>query len=257
MDANQRVYDRDAGAYQSVGLVPPEQRLLGLLRDRWHVIDMLDIGVGTGRTAYTFAPLVKQYLGIDYSAPMIALSRQRVPENDHVRFEVADARQLRQYGLKRFDLILFSFNGIDSVGHEDRLTILREIRACLKDDGLFVFSSHSLLAIPFAVTLPPLTVRQPLRSVYRRLRAWPAARRLASLNRQMDVPALQRQGSAVLRDDAHSFSLELYYVMPATQVAQLREVGFGVRSIYDLAGREVSLPQAPADAWLHYVCGRQ
>ena len=43
-----------------------------------------------------------------------------------------------------FDFILFSFNGIDYMNHDERIRTLREIRRILKTGGYFCFSTHNL-----------------------------------------------------------------------------------------------------------------
>ena len=47
------------------------QRVLELLGDGLHEMAMPELGIGTGRTGYTFAPLVRRYVGLDYSARML------------------------------------------------------------------------------------------------------------------------------------------------------------------------------------------
>jgi ubiquinone/menaquinone biosynthesis C-methylase UbiE len=51
---------------------------------------------------------------------------QRSPRK--LSFEVADARAMKSFEDSYFDLVLFSFNGIDYMNYEDRLTALQEIR---------------------------------------------------------------------------------------------------------------------------------
>jgi SAM-dependent methyltransferase len=255
-DANKEVYEREAANYRSMALQPPEQVLLGLLRGRWHEIDMLDLGVGTGRTTYTFAPIARRYVGIDYSAPMIELSRRTVRETSDIRLEVGDARDLRRYGANRFDLVLFSYNGIDYVEPADRVKIFREVRACLKDDGLFYFSTHSLCALPFPISLPLVSTRRPVRTVYRLFRALPEALKIYQANRRLDLPAFRQQGWALVRDEGHNFQLNTYYTLPSRQVLQLKDAGFRVRTIYDLSGNPVEPESPPADPWLYYLCDK-
>src|SRR5215475_3747471 len=102
--------------------MPAERAVLGRLRDDLSQLEMLDIGVGTGRTGYTFAPLVKRYVGIDYSPRMIDRARALLGENGRVELRVADARNLSSVE-GSFDFVLFSYNGIDAVEHADRLRI--------------------------------------------------------------------------------------------------------------------------------------
>jgi ubiquinone/menaquinone biosynthesis C-methylase UbiE len=63
-------------------------------------MNMLDIGVGGGRTTKYFFPLAKEYVGIDYSPEMIQACKKKFPE---LRFEVADVRNLSLFGDGHFD----------------------------------------------------------------------------------------------------------------------------------------------------------
>jgi SAM-dependent methyltransferase len=141
---NQRTY-RDvavvneyAGAYE---LFAAEKAILNTIESAVRGGSILDLGVGGGRTTASLFQLSGQYLGIDYSEPLIAVCRRRHPGGT---FAVGDARVLHSVGHDSFDLAVFSFNGIDYVNHEDRLTILAQVYRRLKPGGLFWFSSHNL-----------------------------------------------------------------------------------------------------------------
>jgi SAM-dependent methyltransferase len=123
-------------------LFPPELRALEKVRDVVRGRPIMDIGVGTGRTAPKLLELSTDYVGIDYSPEMIAKCRIRFPG---VRFAVGDARRLDNYDTAHFALLMFSLNGIDYVRHSDRLVILRECHRLLDDGGVFLFSSHNEL----------------------------------------------------------------------------------------------------------------
>lgn len=253
-DRNRAVYDRGVEAYATLELQRPEQALLKRFRDHWASMRMLDVGVGTGRTAYTFAPLVKRYVGVDYSSLMIEASRNLLSEDEDTTFLVCDARDMAETLDERFDLVLFSFNGLDSVGHQDRLTILDEIRRVTTDDGWFYFSSHSLLTLPFTADRPEVDLRRPIRSSVQQLKAGGHALRLRREARKVDAAALRRRGWGLLRDGAHQFELVVYYVDPAYQVRQLAEHGFHVVEVYNLDGEAVNVEEPGRDPWLYYLC---
>ena len=97
-------------------LQPAETAIFKLFASDWHKIKMLDIGVGGGRTTQHFAPLVDEYIGIDYSISMIAACQDKFKfDCPQASFQVADARNLSKFADNTFDFILFSFNGIDYV----------------------------------------------------------------------------------------------------------------------------------------------
>ena len=62
-------------------LFKAERTILGILKNKLKNMRMLDIGVGGGRTTYYFSPLVKEYLGIDYSEQMINACEKRFPNH--------------------------------------------------------------------------------------------------------------------------------------------------------------------------------
>jgi SAM-dependent methyltransferase len=153
------VYSRDIQVYGRLDLYPPEVVLLRRLRGRWSDVDMLDIGVGSGRTAHVFSAITKSYLGIDFSPDMLARARSVVlEERGVVELAEADARDLRALG-RTFDVVLFSGNGIDTLAPEERARVLDEVRAVLRPGGRFAFSSHSLHALPLESPLTALRGR--------------------------------------------------------------------------------------------------
>jgi SAM-dependent methyltransferase len=251
---NQSAWDRVANDYLQKHLLPPERALLERWRGRWHEVDMLDLGVGAGRTAYTFAAISRRYVGVDYSPKMIELCRCQFSEGPSVKFIVGDASDLSFLGMDKFDLILFSFNGIDYVSQDKRLRVLGEVRARLRGkDSLFLFSSHSLQSYPFAFRWS-LERRRPIRSLYRL--AQDAAFNLRRTFRNVSISSdeVKRRGWAVLNDGAHGFKLSTYYVMPEEQIRQLADAGLDVVEAMNVAGEQIDWRVPQSDPWLHYLC---
>ena len=127
-------------SYIKMTLQNPEVMILVEHRESIVGKHILDIGCGSGRTTAILKNLSSGYIGIDYSVTMIESCRERF--ND-VSFAVSDVRKMSEFRDEEFDFIMFSFNGLDSINHDDRLKGLREIRRVLKQNGLFVFSSHN------------------------------------------------------------------------------------------------------------------
>jgi SAM-dependent methyltransferase len=254
MQQNQMAFDRNCEAYLDRPVSRPELELLRLYKDRWPLIDMLDLGVGTGRTALTFSILAKSYVGVDYAPRMIDWCKALIGESDTVRFVVADATDLSPFYDRRFDVVLFSFNGIDCVSHEQRLKVFAEVRKVLKADGCFFFSSHSLNVLPFKLRFPARGGNGYLRwgyRCYRRL-AWFLRQRL--VNRGIRIDEARRRGWAIISDGELAFRTRFYYVLPEFQVKQLEEAGFEVVAVYDNSGKPIDWRTPTDDNWLHYLC---
>jgi len=255
LDNNQAIFDSVADSYEELSLFPAEREALRRLRDRLPEISMLDIGVGAGRTGYTFAPLVERYVGVDYSERMIARSRRLLAGEPGVELLVADARDLSEIE-GAFDFALFSFNGIDAVNHDDRLRVLTQIRSKLRPDGLFLFSSHSLGALP----LSPRRRRGRRKASHKALQLAEFGydlrygQLIRRSNRQLDMRTARQRGWTVVRDPAHGFRLDVYYIDPVAQLEQLAEADLEAVAVIDEHGVEVD-PSAPRrDAWLNYLC---
>ncbi|MBS1884097.1 MAG: class I SAM-dependent methyltransferase [Actinobacteria bacterium] len=258
--ANRELFDSVVDEFTDLALMPAERQLLVRLGTRLSGMSMLDLGVGTGRTGYTFAPLVRHYVGFDYSPRMVERARALLGSGPGIDLVVGDARDLSPLrevdGFEGFDLVLFSFCGIDAVDHEDRLKILAEVRSVLTPTGQFLFSAHSLGTLPLSTEQPwPKRSRESLlRKGYRSLHGIRYAREARRSNRALDLHAARERGWVVFRDPAHGFRLGAYYIDPEQQVAQLRGTGFEVDAVFDQAGNEVSLPHYSRDSWLDYLC---
>jgi SAM-dependent methyltransferase len=255
MEQNQRVFDDDVAVFTDMALMPAERAVLRRLAPRLQEIDMLDLGVGTGRTGWTFAPLVRRYVGVDYSPRMIEAAQERLGSEPNVELLVGDARDLTPIE-GEFDFALFSFNGIDAVSPEDRLRVLDQVRAKLRPAGLFLFSAHSLGTLPFD-TRRALSPRFAGSRAYR-LYAWVNgiryARQIRRINRGLDLDGARRRGWDLVVSTAHDFRICDYYVDPEFQVEQLREHGLEVVAVFDTAGVEVTLPHPGRDPWFDYLC---
>lgn len=255
MDTNQTVYDRDSEVYLEFALMRPERDLLARFGDRWPQLSMLDVGIGTGRTTYTFGAVAGRYVGLDYSPRMVEVARRQAvgADDEGIELLVADARDLPPMG-DPFDVVLFSFNGLDSVGHEDRLAVLAELRRVIGPDGHFLFSTHSLNGLPLKAERPRGKHSSWLRTAYAWAKYLRRLRRIRKVNKGLDLEAGRRRGWMIVRDGAHDFRTSFYYVDPEYQLEQLREAGFEVVGIYDLSGKEIEAAGAGDVPWLHFHC---
>lgn len=234
-------------------LFPAEAAMLAGLEDRMPEGPILDIGVGTGRTAPALRALGRAYTGIDYSPEMIRRARAQFPDVD---FRHMDARDLSAFPDGMFALVCFSFNGIDYVPHADRLRILGEIRRVLAPGGCFCFSSHNRdyerLDANRAVPGVEMTLH-PVKLAYRlALYGWSRvnALRLARHERR-------EESHAILNDSALNHRLLTYYIAPDKQREQLARAGFADILAVDVDGRTVPAGANETHSYMiHYLCCR-
>lgn len=104
-------------------LQTPERIILENIPEYIRGGKILDIGVGCGRTTPYLTSISKNYIGMDYSPEMVECCRQRFPD---IEFMEGNACDLTRFHDGSFDLICFSYNGIDCVDHEDRLRGLHD-----------------------------------------------------------------------------------------------------------------------------------
>jgi ubiquinone/menaquinone biosynthesis C-methylase UbiE len=235
-------------------LQPAEASILALLQGQLAQMTMLDIGVGGGRTTQHFADVVASYIGIDYSADMIAACQKRFPQvNPRISFRVGDARQMRQFADDSYDFILFSYNGIDTISHADRLNLLQEVNRIGRSDGYFCFSSHNLDVFERDFELRQQISCNPL-STYVNLVMWGL---LHLFNFPIGRQQLQSVNHAILRDESHNFRLKQYYIRPEQQLAQLQAQFSDVQVYSWKSGLELKTAaerSACSDRWLYYLC---
>ena len=234
-------------------LQPPEAVILDQLGPWLAGKAMLDVGVGNGRTAWHFAPLVASYVGVDYSPAMIADCETRVGDSlPNAQFGVEDVRDLHKFASGAFDFILFSFNGLDLIGHGDRMRALSELHRVCAPSGFVCFSSHNLSAVSRLFRLHP-DQRTSLYSHGRGLVQQAIFRRLNPPQR-----VLARASHALIRESYFDFRSQLYYVRPSEQLAQLADVSFSQIEVYGLDGRQIpsSAADSASDLWLYYLAAR-
>ena len=254
MISNQRAYEsrKIVKHYATLNeLQRPERTILDQLAPTLGCMKMLDIGVGGGRTTSYFAPFVREYIGIDYSASMIETCIAKFAVvHKHASFKVCDVRTMNGFAEDSFDFVLFSYNGIDSLSHVDRRLALKEIKRVVKDGGTFVFSTHNVGSIG---NLRLVRAKTSPRGVYDRFVRNPL---LLLLNENFSQ--LQNQNYSTVRDGTHWFRLKNYYIKPSEQIRQLAEVGFTNTRAYHLNGTEIRdiIESEPAvvDHWIYYSC---
>ncbi len=143
-ETNLAVYrDRTvAQAYDRDGWIGPgESELVRRLASETRGTPLLDIGVGAGRTTSLLALLADDYIGVDYSPEMIDLARRRYPWAD---LRVGDARSLSDFDDGQFGAVVFTYNGLDGIAHEDRAGAFAEMRRVLRPGGWLLYSTLNM-----------------------------------------------------------------------------------------------------------------
>lgn len=216
-----------------------EQKIIKILEMKLSQYTMLDIGVGTGRTSNFFAPLVSKYVGVDYSSRMVDVCREKFPR---LTFDVQDVRSI-QYPNNSFDLVLFSFNGLDSISPEERIKAMDEIYRIIKPGGYFAFSSHNLKGIDKLFSFP----------VTLNVKKWYKTIVLRSVNK--NFRKFYKENYVTIIDGAHGYGVTNYYTTPEYQCKQLAQCGYGDLVVIDLNGNS-STPEGAInhkDLWLYYL----
>lgn len=216
------------------------ERLAGWLAGK----RILDIGVGGGRTTRRLLELTSDYTGIDYSALFVERAQRRFPG---VRILHCDARDLSPFADASFDFVMFSLNGIDYVGHADRLRILAEVRRVLGEGGYFSFSSHNRGHGHFGQM--PWRERRP--ASWNHIKTCVRAALFLPRHWRMRKLEIHDQDYSIINDIAHDFALMTYYIPVDKQIEQLSAHGFREIECYDQEGKLVKGDSA--DPWIFYL----
>jgi ubiquinone/menaquinone biosynthesis C-methylase UbiE len=239
----------------STELQPPEKAILDTLRDQLRQMKMLDIGVGGGRTTMHFAQAAQEYWAIDYSEEMIAACRERFRDaSNKVRFAVCDARAMNICPDSFFSFILFSFNGIDYISHEDRFRVFEEVQRVGRSGGLFCFSTHNLQGLHHFDFKAQLT--DSIKKTGKNILEWLLLRYY--YNKILSLGKLRQSSYAFVNDGVHDGGLLTYYIRPAEQLKQLQKSCFQNVRVYRLMTGKVVRDETELnsidDPWLYYLC---
>ncbi len=230
-------------------LQPAEQLIFDRLSHRLPTMKVLDLGVGAGRTTQYLADRTAEYIGIDSSPEMIEACQTRFPDRC---FQVCDARDLACFETGYFDFVLFSFNGIDYVDHDDRLKILQEIHRVSKPGAIFCFSSHNLQS--FENTFKPQWSWNPI-ATYTNLVMLGILR---VLNSELTLTKIKGLPWAIVKDESHNFRLNTYYIRPEDQIEQLVPLFENIQ-VYSQIGEleDRDNQRSNLDQWLYYYCTKK
>jgi SAM-dependent methyltransferase len=251
------------GAFESRGswLDLGEQAAITLVAASSRSRPILDIGVGAGRTTSLLRLLSDDYVGVDYSHALIERARLAHPGVD---LRWADARELSELAERRFALVLFSFNGLDSVEHDDRAVILRQVRAVLASGGHFVYSTLNKRG-PYFNESPWHYERDPSEGgrlrwwvrliarivlghgdVRRRWSTWWRFQRAVRDFGDWGIAPLFGPGSGLL----------VHWTTPGATVVELEQAGLESVAFFDGDGRRLAPGEDATSGWFHVVARR-
>lgn len=229
-------------------------------------MEILDLGVGGGRTTAYLSSIAARYVGVDYASEMIAGCRKKFPL---LEFAVGDAADLSEFTGSSFDAVVMAFNGLDYlVPDEARFRALREIGRVLKPEGTLIFSSHN----PRSIWVRPSWNPQRLRAVaetmvgkgsvlFRPLLWSLTVARVVLAALQAGLHSLGRsarrlptrtfwRGEGYWRDPAHG-GLETHLATPEVVARELSELGF--RLLRVLGDDYPRLSRHYVTDWYYYV----
>ena len=235
------------------GITPDEMRIIA---ESWAAIreaNVLDIGIGSGRTCGYLAPAALRYVGIDYSAAMIRAAAKRFPGLD---LRVGDARKL-DFAAGEFSFVMFSFNGIDYIDPAERNAVLAEAFRVLKPGGYFTLSSHNRKCLDGKVPefTPPAHSRRPgnvLRRLVRKMKEAKTRRiALANFGKIRDAQWV-KDDIAYVCDGGHDSKFLTCYISSSEQQRQLVAAGFSPE-ILVLSHDGRTADALARDPWLYYL----
>jgi len=219
---------------------------------------ILDIGVGAGRTIPLVLPISRDYVGLDYTPELVRACREKYPD---VRVLQGDARDLSAFADDTFQLVIFSFNGIDAVCPSDRIAILCEIHRVLRLGGALLFSTHNQDGpghgerLRFGV----VGTRNPLKLASRVAFAMAHARRTIRNYQRYSKLRHDGDGYSVRNASAHDHGILVHYITLQSQLEQLETVGFQPRPLVWASsdGRRLLPQDDTTDSWWFHLVARK
>lgn len=216
---------------------------------------ILDLGVGAGRTVPLLRAISRDYTALDYTPALVDACTQRYPD---ARVLHGDARDLSRFADASFQLVVFSFNGIDSVNADDRITILGEVRRVLRRGGVFLFSAHNRdgpgpkAGLSFGVNRTKNPVKLAARLAHGVLHA---ARTIRNFRRYSKL-SYEGAGYSIANATAHDHGVLVHYITLENQLRQLESAGFQPHP--RVFGNVDAQPLSPDEStsglwWFHFL----
>lgn len=260
-DVNRPVWSRDVELFANdfSWTDTGERKAIHLVADQLRGRPILDVGIGTGRSAWLWRLVTDKYVGIDYTPEMVTAALRLFPGLDA---REGDARDLAEFIDGSFDLVTFSNNGIDALDHPGRQLALAEFRRVLSPDGLVLFSTLDKSGYAYHAT--PWQTRERGRVIKRSvlfLVRLPAnigriGRSYANWWRRRRAGE-DHGGWAIGLFMAHEFGLMVHYITPDEQRRELVEHGFEVLHLIDDEGVELVEGSRPTRHMFFHVIAKR
>lgn len=214
---------------------------------------ILDLGFGGGRTIALLREISDAYVGLDYVPELVEAARAAHPGT---RLEQGDARDLSRFDDRSFALVVFSFNGIDGLEHDDRLVVLREVARVLEPGGAFVYSTHNL-DHPAAGGIATVALRVGLRRPWGLLRRLPRVPRALVSRRRLRRLSASGEGWSIHPDPAYGYAMVLHHATLAEALAEAAAAGLERIEVYASDGRRVTAAASDRSTpWFHLIARR-
>ena len=222
----------------------------------WAQGDVLDIGIGGGRTTSLLGPGARSYVGVDLSSRMLELARRRHPVADLRQGNAADLAGLPDAA---YDLVVFSFNGLDALDHARRGSALAAMARVTRPGGRVLFSSLNLDGVSYDER--PWRVGGGVLSPRFRYHLGYAVRHPGSVARSVHNFRRTRGrsedgdgwGLRPLRE--HEFRFVVHFATMEETVAEAGAAGLEVVAAYADDGTALPPGTAHTDAdYVHFVC---
>jgi ubiquinone/menaquinone biosynthesis C-methylase UbiE len=232
-----------------------ESAALDALRAATQGKPILDLGVGAGRTVPLLRSISPNYTAVDYTPELVSACKERYPD---ARVSVGDARDLSAFPDASFALVVFSFNGIDSVNAADRMRVLREAYRVLMPGGYFLFSAHNQAGPGHGerFSLGVYLTRNPIKLLARVAHALKTSGRTLYNYLRYSKLNYHGDGYSIMNASAHNHGIVIHYITLQKQLDQLKLAGFmpEPRIFENVTGHEIK-PDADTHEiwWFHFV----
>lgn len=207
--------------------------------------NLLDIGIGGGRTTNYLLNKCKNYTGIDYSQGFVDVCKLKFKG---AKILLQDARNLSSFNDNTFDFVNFSFNGIDYVDLAGREKILSEINRVLKPNGLFFFSTHN--KSHFSFNKHPWLNKE--NSMYTNLKTLLKLAPFILSKLKNNKNEVYTKDYAIINDAAHNYNLMTFYSTPQFTKKQLLRFNYVNISLLNKEGNECV--DEKLDDWIFVTC---